>query len=40
MRLDARAAWVWTVDYGLVTASHNYHGTAAWRLALTPGEMS
>jgi uncharacterized protein len=34
--LDARAAWVWTVRDGLVTANHNYHDTDAWRLALTP----
>jgi ketosteroid isomerase-like protein len=33
--LDARAAWVWTVRDGLVTANHNYHDTDAWRLALT-----
>jgi ketosteroid isomerase-like protein len=33
--LDARAAWVWTVQGGLATANHNYHDTDAWRLALT-----
>lgn len=34
--LDARAAWVWTVRDGLVTANHNYHDTDAFRLALAP----
>jgi uncharacterized protein len=34
--LDARAAWVWSVQDGLVTANHNYHDTDAWRLALMP----
>ena len=34
--LDARAAWVWSVRDGLVTANHNYHDTDAWRLALMP----
>jgi ketosteroid isomerase-like protein len=34
--LDARAAWIWTVRDGLVTANHNYHDTDAWRQALIP----
>ena len=34
--LDARAAWVWTVRDGRVTANHNYHDTDAWRLVLSP----
>lgn len=33
--LDAPAAWVWTVEDGLLTSNHNYHDTEAWRLALT-----
>ncbi len=37
--LDARAAWIWTVRDGLVTANHNYHDTDAWRLALTPASV-
>lgn len=32
--LDARAAWVWTVRDGQVTANHNYHDTDAFREAL------
>ncbi len=32
--LDARAAWVWTVRDGLVSANHNYHDTDEWRLVL------
>jgi ketosteroid isomerase-like protein len=34
-RLDAPAAWVWTVRDGVATSNHNYHDTDAWRLALT-----
>lgn len=32
--LDARAAWVWTVEGGKATANHNYHDTDAFRVAL------
>ncbi len=34
--LDARAAWVWTVRDGLVTANHNYHDTDEWRMVFSP----
>lgn len=34
--LDARAAWVWTVDDGLVAANRNYHDTDAWRRVFSP----
>lgn len=33
-RLDAPAAWVWTVRDGRLSANHNYHDTDAWRVAL------
>jgi ketosteroid isomerase-like protein len=34
--LDARAAWVWTVRDGSVSANHNYHDTDEWRMVFSP----
>jgi uncharacterized protein len=33
-KLDAPAAWVWTVRNGRATRNVNYHDTNAWRQAL------
>ncbi|MEP6666354.1 MAG: nuclear transport factor 2 family protein [Nocardioidaceae bacterium] len=33
-KLDAPAAWVWTVREGRIISTVNYHDSDAWRLAL------
>jgi ketosteroid isomerase-like protein len=33
-KLDAPAAWVWTVRRGKAVRNMNYHDTNAWRQAL------
>jgi ketosteroid isomerase-like protein len=37
-RLDAPAAWVWTVRHGKVVSNHNFHDTDAFRVALAIGD--
>ncbi len=34
-KLDAPAAWVWTIRDGKVVRNQNYHDTDAWQLALS-----